>query len=435
MPGALEARKKMVSATMHYLDQLAKDQKGHPRLQLALATGYARVAELKGAPPGQASLGDWAGALAAYRQAAAILDDLLLHDPRNAVVLLRRAEISREMAVVIEIVELLELQPVVQSLADRYPDDPDALIALAQTNSFLGIEAVLMDRPNEDLDYYQRAAEIYERGLALRHDTVAERELLLQYSHLSGALAERGTDGDRAAALKYARKQLAIAESLKAADPDNRIAAIDVAGGYVRIASALPDAQNQEAMELIDKAEEVLRQYTANAPQFARLAIAIATLDTERADRMKRVHRYDEALVYCRRALAATSAIAAKSHETAATVQVVWLEGYLCELLARCRRRNETAAAAAKAVEDAKRLGPAWGASVPKAMVSAGDAFVDLASEGESEGPRRSDWLTAAGYYRDALEVWAKLPDARKGSRKEVEKATAALERCQRELE
>ena len=96
LPGATEARKKIVGTTLEYLDQLAvetgAETSNDVRVQSALAAAYLRVAAIRGYPD-KPNLGDLPGALETYAKSATILDALLSHDPRNPVLELMRADV------------------------------------------------------------------------------------------------------------------------------------------------------------------------------------------------------------------------------------------------------------------------------------------------------------------------------------------------------
>ena len=80
LPGSVKAREVIVKTALKYLDGLAREAGRDPEIQLELAEAYQRVGDVQGAAK-QRSLGQTAEALASYRKAMAIADQL---DQRNA---------------------------------------------------------------------------------------------------------------------------------------------------------------------------------------------------------------------------------------------------------------------------------------------------------------------------------------------------------------
>ncbi len=68
LPGSTTARKLVVSRSIEYLDDLAREARGDRDLQLELAAAYLRVGDVQGKPY-SANLGDSAGALQSYAKA------------------------------------------------------------------------------------------------------------------------------------------------------------------------------------------------------------------------------------------------------------------------------------------------------------------------------------------------------------------------------
>jgi tRNA A-37 threonylcarbamoyl transferase component Bud32/tetratricopeptide (TPR) repeat protein len=83
LPGSTSARKLVVSTGLEYLDSLAAEATGDPRLQEELAAAYDKVGDVQGSPTG-ANLGDVVGALASYRKAEQIRQALVAHAPGDA---------------------------------------------------------------------------------------------------------------------------------------------------------------------------------------------------------------------------------------------------------------------------------------------------------------------------------------------------------------
>ena len=80
---AAPARMFLVRTALAYLDSLVKEVRDDPALLREMAVGYAQVGDLQGSLT-RASQDDLAGALASYRQSAALFIALAKTHPRNA---------------------------------------------------------------------------------------------------------------------------------------------------------------------------------------------------------------------------------------------------------------------------------------------------------------------------------------------------------------
>ncbi|MBL8213130.1 MAG: serine/threonine protein kinase [Bryobacterales bacterium] len=86
LQGATEARQYVLSTAMQYLDSLARESGGDARLQLELATAYARLGSVQG-QLGVASLGQWKEALVSYGKAVQLAQQPLDVNPGDAAAL------------------------------------------------------------------------------------------------------------------------------------------------------------------------------------------------------------------------------------------------------------------------------------------------------------------------------------------------------------
>jgi tetratricopeptide (TPR) repeat protein len=80
LPGSLEARKKLVSTALEYLDGLAAEQSEDIDLQNELSEAYLRVGQVQGYGS-RANLGDREGAMASFRKALAVREAALARQP------------------------------------------------------------------------------------------------------------------------------------------------------------------------------------------------------------------------------------------------------------------------------------------------------------------------------------------------------------------
>jgi serine/threonine protein kinase len=392
LPGATDARKKIVGSTLEYLDQLAKETGNDTRVQSALAAAYLRVAAIRGYQL-KPNLGDLPGALETYGKSAKILETLLSRDPRNTILGLMLADVREGTGTVlsamgrrtdgvaevrrgIEIVEtilareprnmqarksasrinlslaeilatfdptaeqqLLKRLPVDTQLAAENPQDLDTLALLAEAYSLLGT-AVKM-RLGESMPYYQKSIELRERFISMRpNDVEAQRNLMIIYVHIGDRLGTpffggRG-DGDPKVAVEYYRKATRIAESLSAADPANQLSRYDLGQAYTRIALVLEtDREIPESLKMLDRSIAILESIVAQSPKAAGYRSSLGLAYAFKGERLKRLREYRQALRDYQRALQLSASASADSPNSRPYKnQILFAEGGMCGLLA-----------------------------------------------------------------------------------------------------
>ena len=295
LPGTTEARRQMVRNPLDYLDQLAKDSGGDPRVIMALATAYVRVGEVLG-NPNTTNLGDFAGSLATYRKALGLLDGLLRDHPNDPKTLNtaeiahqgagsvlqvmghgKEAEAEDRTAVALADSNLarkpddLELQerrldahyaldwllysrapqeaeqdairqlPIVRRLAEAKPDDQARQETLSEYYSLIGTALHRQNRSQESLAYYRKAVaireDIYRRN---PRNTIHQRNLMIGYGHIADTLGSPlfPNLGDYRGALEYYRKAEHMVEEMILADPSDNRAAGDLGMIWMRIGAA-----------------------------------------------------------------------------------------------------------------------------------------------------------------------------------------------------
>jgi tetratricopeptide (TPR) repeat protein len=234
----LDARAAIVDLAMPAFERVVAENPDRPSFRHGLATAHGKAAELRRAR------GDLAGALAAYREAVALLEPLARSEPDAAIrqidlavmysglgdVCLEQGDIAGALAAYRDAVAIR------QRLALREPADAARQRALAlsldrlgnvqaRRNDFAGALASYRDC----LAVRQRASELDPANPDLRRD--------ISVSHLKiGDM--RLVQGDPADALTSFRESLAIAERLAAQDPANVYRMRDVSVPQERIGNA-----------------------------------------------------------------------------------------------------------------------------------------------------------------------------------------------------
>jgi eukaryotic-like serine/threonine-protein kinase len=184
LPGATPARKLIVERALQYLDNLGRESRDDPALQLEMASAYRKIGDVQGYPF-RPNLGDTGGAIRSYQDGIAILKPLVRSAPDN-------------------ILDAVELSVLYRRLAGTHSISQDIATALAESQ-----EAV---RIAEDLTKtHPRSAEALEE-LIRDYQTVAGIE---------GGNFNSANLGDTAAALALSSKIVPIAEQLVAAKPND----------------------------------------------------------------------------------------------------------------------------------------------------------------------------------------------------------------------
>ena len=489
LPGAAEARRKIVATTLEYLDQLARETGDDDRVQLALASAYARLAEVRG-NPNVPSLGEWTGALATYQKAARILDALLAREPRHPVYLLRRAQVSVGLTTSLIMFEkrkqaqpevargirsaeaflaiqpgnlegrkleaklqrdrltllleqdpaaaekdALRLLPKYTSLASQYPNDPEAITEWAGAQIILGAAASLQNRRTESLAYFHQAAQRLETANRLHpHDVVIQKDLLRTYSRIAANLDASHASPEELQ--QYTRKEERMAASLRAADPSDFMVRFDVAQAYYSLGSmTVPLAQVPESLRMLGEAQKIIELMIADSPTVLRLKVGLIVIYSTQGEQLERLHRYREALRAYRALLDVAGSVAAAGPGTYADNELAVGAAEACKLLAILGERRESLAFAAKAAAAGGRIQQKWPGSVAQLLKRVGDAMVTLARKPRPAAHRAADLEAARNYYSQAQKIWASLPeDKRKNYQTEITETSAARAACQREL-
>jgi len=101
LQGSTEARKRLLSASLEYLEGLSNDVRNDPDLARELAEGYSRVAHIQGLPS-DLNLGDFAGAEQSLRKADGFIAAALAARPADPRLIYRAANIAHDRMVLAE---------------------------------------------------------------------------------------------------------------------------------------------------------------------------------------------------------------------------------------------------------------------------------------------------------------------------------------------
>jgi tetratricopeptide (TPR) repeat protein len=322
LPGATEAREMVVKTALEYLNSLAQEATGDPALEWELAMAYQKVGDVQG-DPWTPSLGHPDEAMKSYEKSLALAqklaagkgDDLRIQrvlardyfkigtlraesgDKDNSYGLLRQSiDISEDVARRSgERPDAAFLSDCYVRLGDVYLDTGDARSGLEFYRRSLEISelwekklkddrvlfAVASDRGHvgealASMGDLTGAIENYRQGMAIFEEIVRRnpnndyyrRNLRVMYGWLGNLYGNPRfvNAGDSAAALKYYRQSLVIAEEIVAADPKNAGARVDLFNDYNSIGNVLAESHPTQSADYHRKSLAVVESLLAGAP-------------------------------------------------------------------------------------------------------------------------------------------------------------------------
>jgi serine/threonine protein kinase len=318
LPGSVNARHRIVSESLKYLNGLGAEGRDDPELALEIGNAYLQIARVQGVPASVGNLGELSQAEASLREADRLVETVLTTRPNDRGALLTSAEIEHDWMAVVDYQdrrdEALAHARKAAGQLDRFlgfgvttPADVDdathiyANIATAYFNSgqydqsvrFLrraleiseGVEAARMRRatalgklanaltPSGDLD--GALAAIQESRTILEDVTakgggVAERINLINALVREGAILgdvvlDRVNLDQPAKALTALKRAVDVAEPLAATDPRDYRSRRLIASASVYIGAIVGPSDPLGALAVYDHALARLREVAANA--------------------------------------------------------------------------------------------------------------------------------------------------------------------------
>jgi tetratricopeptide (TPR) repeat protein len=357
LPGATEARREIVVATLKYLENLGKDAGNDPNLRAVLAAAYYRVGEVQGSP-NRPSLGDTGAALKRLDKALEWARPLIEVKHPEVVALrmwvhiqILQIEILEANGKSEEVVRLATaLLPRAAQLRALYPSDGSE----STLHQFL-LTSLTATRPAEAMEHARLAVQGYERLMALdakdyetilalsavhsswgaaqrpvdpagafghfresvrlREELVrdqpenvaARRSLMLAYAQTASMLADfpqLATGNEKEGARAWYEKATAIGRALAKADPMNQLAQYDLASGEMRLAGLPPEpGKENESLAQLREARGIFEKLVAADPKAIRSLNSIVMATELIGNRLKDTGHPAEALAEYKRAL------------------------------------------------------------------------------------------------------------------------------------
>jgi non-specific serine/threonine protein kinase/serine/threonine-protein kinase len=297
LEGSTPARKLVVTKGLEYLDKLAQDAGDRIDLRRELADAYLKVGDVQGRPF-TPNLGDTAGALTSYRKSVALYESMA-------------GEAAAEEGV------RRQLALAYMHLSDVLAAAGDTAGSLSFAQKALAIEKAISSRPTDPPE--------------------VRRALVAGHTRVGDMLA---ATGDVAGALDHRRTALAIMESVIAAAPDDLTNIRQLGVAYQKLGNTLgnPNAPNigdyAGSLAALERSSTIFREASARYPSNAVFRRNHAVAESNAADVLVAMKRFDEALARERQSFAVYEA-QAKTDPTNAAAQNDLAIGYakLAELL------------------------------------------------------------------------------------------------------
>ncbi len=322
LPGSTEARETVVETALEYLNSLSKEAAGDPALEWELAVAYQKVGDVQG-DPWVANLGHTEAAMESYRKSLNLAEKLAANDPGNelmqqtlaqnyfklgmllsatgnkigaqktlrqgvglAELLAERTGGSKDIALVENyhirigdtqldtgdaagsLVSYHHVLQLSERRAANFPSD-DTQMSLAFSHSHVGEAQAALGDITAAIESYKQSLTILEAiSKKQPSNTGYRRGVRIAYIWL-GKLSGHPRSinlGNRAKALEYYRKALAIAEELAATDQKNVRFRIDLAISYQDVADMLSGDDPAQAIALYRRTLAITRSLLEIAP-------------------------------------------------------------------------------------------------------------------------------------------------------------------------
>jgi non-specific serine/threonine protein kinase/serine/threonine-protein kinase len=265
IPGALAARQLVTRRALEYLDSLAQETGNDLSLKSELATAYGKIGLVTFDTP---------QAISSHEKAAALNEELVRADPKNAAYRKQLSEsynnLSDQMKISGHSAQSIDYAKkslaVIQSLATDNSGEKEIQLALADRHLVLGLALI-------DAGYFKPALQSDLQAMAIQQEVVArhpsDKEALRDLAGIYGTVSNAYEDsGDYATALEYCRKSLDTASEMYAVDPSNTRSRRDMWAAFLRTGRQLTlTGDTTSALQNYAKATQLIEDLAAADPQ------------------------------------------------------------------------------------------------------------------------------------------------------------------------
>ncbi len=324
LPGATPARKLLMQRATAYLDNLSREAKGAPALEMELASAYEKVAAILGSPASP-NLGDAAGAIATYRKAIALREQLPARrsrDAENRAVLI--ADYGDLGTLLMETGDgagaMASYRKAVSQGEDLVATSPEAAKKVAGV--YLGYADLIASRGTltDALDQYRRGVRTLNEATRRFPQADLRRELGLAYSKTARALQN---SGDVKLALEYGQQAFEIREALSRSAPANLEFRRDLWMAHLTLADVLGNPQQfnldrtGDSLAHYRSALAVAEENAASDPKSYRAQRDLMINLNRLGDVLHKMDQKQEALATFRRANGIVTKLEAADHRPA----------------------------------------------------------------------------------------------------------------------
>jgi non-specific serine/threonine protein kinase/serine/threonine-protein kinase len=466
LPGSTPARKIIVDRSLQYLNVLAQESRGDASLQRELATAYEKVGSVQGdylennLGDSEATLvsyqrglelrkqidvesSDWKDRLAlaqtyrlvAHQQwamgklrearenvasAIAISKELDRTQPSNPKVLYEMGFDHQVSAMIGYPGDASSSQKIIEDYhqalaADEaslklQPDDVRTLHGYAVDLRYTG-DLVERTDPKEALSYYEKALEI-NRSLTQRSSEIQyARSMAISYSNIADVYADLG---DFVREVENNRKGLEIYQDLSRTDPKNALLRQGLAIAYVNTGSAVARAGNTaQSLDYSEKGLEIMRGLVISASQNAYQRGIYAAMLVAHGTLLVKARKAESAISELYSARSIYEQLAKSSSDERPSVGACDVK--LAEAASAAGHDQRADDHFRQALAVVEPLIGVADADLDALYVAAdaysglGDLSAKRARQQRAATARRSNWITAVGYYQQSLGVWRRI--------------------------
>jgi tetratricopeptide (TPR) repeat protein len=292
----------------------------------------------------------------------------------------------------------------------------------------------------EALDNYKKCLEMAQTIRQHAATTQHVRDVAVAYNHIAGVYDSLD---DSKHAMENHLKALEIYQQLITSDPDNTLLQGSLSIAYANVGIQTGVAGNEAtSLDLLDKSLGIMKAVVASSPHNVQQEGRLAAIYESRGDNLSRWHESVPAARDYERACAIYEKIGADATNAGAQLYAAECKSKIGNATLKAGDAITAAAAFQQSLDLAK---PFLSAEKPDltALYATADSYAGLgdieAQQVTSRFPaniNRKHWKKAQSWYSKSLEVWEKVPSARRKRPKsstiaaDPERVAKSLQRC-----